>query len=235
MKRCTTTIAFCILTAFSATVQAGVAGYSINSDSGSNNADSLYRIELTDGTQTLIGRVQSQGKTKIDVEGLAFAPDGTLYGVDDDSMTLFPIDTSNGSVINQQEVSIKGLPSGGGNDFGLTFACDGSLYATSVGTGSLYRIGLDGQTTLIGSLGPNSHISALAAYGNPVKLYGLGNGLTAGGAVDSPTLFDINPQTGAATARPQASRSSPIPRSPRSPSPAAGFPGGASTNLRRVV
>lgn len=203
MKRTIITTILSIAAAFSAAAFAMPDGYSINSDSGSGDADSLYRIDLVTGAHTRLGRVQSSGTIKIDVEGLAFAPDGTLYGVDDDSMTLFPINSDNGVVTSEQEVQITGLPTGGSNDFGLTFACDGNLYATSVSTGNLYRVGLNGVATPVGSLGSNIHISALAAYGNPVQLYGLGNGLTAAGVVDSRTLYQINPQTGVATAKPE--------------------------------
>jgi hypothetical protein len=190
-----------LLAAFAAGAYAAPDGYSINSDSASGDADSLYRINLETGAQTKLGKVVSLGQTRFDVEGLAFSPDGTLYGVDDASMTLFPINTDNGIVIRQQEYNISGLPSGGGNDFGLTFACDGNLYATSVGTHSLYRVNLDGTTNLIGNVGHN--ISALAAYGNPVQLYGLGNGLKADQTVDSRTLYEIDIQTGLATPRGQ--------------------------------
>jgi hypothetical protein len=168
MKRQIITTILSLAVAFSAAVHAAPEGYSINSDSPSGDADNLYRLDLATGAQTRLGLVQSLGTTKIDVEGLAFAPDGTLYGVDDDSMTLFPINLDTGVVINEDEVNISGMPFGGANDFGLTFACDGNLYATSVSTKSLYRISLDGTATLIGSLGPNVNISALAAYGNPV-------------------------------------------------------------------
>jgi len=205
MKRAITTTILSLITVFSVAVQAAPDGYSINSDSASNlNTDSLYVIDLATGVHTRLGRVQSQGKTKIDVEGLAFAPDGTLYGVDDDSMTLFPISLTDGSVLSQAEVSIIGMPSGGGNDFGLTFACDGNLYATSVATRSLYRVSPDGNAVQIGAAGSlGANISALAAYGNPVRLYGLGNGLTGAGTVDSRTLYSIDALTGQATALPQ--------------------------------
>lgn len=204
MKHAIITMMLSLMTAFPVAVQAAPDGYSINSDSASADADSLYRIDLATGVHTRLGRVQSLGQTKIDVEGLAFAPDGTLYGVDDDSMTLFPINTDMGIVVNQQEVDISGMPFGGGNDFGLTFACDGNLYATSVSTRSLYRLDLNGTATRIGALGSlNANISALAAFGNPVKLFGLGNGLTGAGTVDSRTLYEIDPLTGVATAKPQ--------------------------------
>jgi hypothetical protein len=189
-----------LLTALSATAAAAPDGYSINSDSPTDDHDSLYRIDLATGTHTRLGRVQSLGQIRSDVEGLAFAPDGTLYGMDDESMQLFPINIDNGAVVNQQEVNITGLPGGGGNDFGMTFACDGNLYVSSVGTRSLYVVGLNGAAAIKGAPGSlGANISALAAFGNPVQLYGLGNGLTAGGAVDSRKLYDIDPVNGTAT------------------------------------
>ena len=99
MKHKITTMILSVITVFSVAVQASPDGYAIDSDSASDaTADSLYRIDLATGAQTRIGRIQLLGQTKLDTEGLAFAPDGTLYGVDDDSMTMFPIDIANGSV-----------------------------------------------------------------------------------------------------------------------------------------
>lgn len=183
-----------LLIALPAVAAAAPFGYSINSDSPGDDFDSLYRIDLATGAQTRLGRVQTPvGDVKSDVEGLAFAPDGTLYGVDDQSLTLFPINFDNGTVFQQQQGNLTGVPFGGGNDFGLTFACDGNLYTTSVATTSLYRVGLDGSTTLIGSTG--IAISAIAAFGNPVKLYGLSNGSGTGAR----TLYEINILNGVAT------------------------------------
>ena len=177
---------------------AAPVGYSINSDGPDNpSRDSLYRIDLETGQETRIGRVSSQGVVREDVEGLAFAPDGTLYGIDDEAMRLFPINPDNGSVQVRDEVGITGLNEAGGNDFGMTFTCDGSLFITSVLQGALYRVTLDGTATEIGPLGENIHISAIAAFGD--TLYGLGNGLDKDLNVDNPSLFLIDTNTGAAT------------------------------------
>ncbi len=199
MQNLMKTMVVMILTALSASLVAAPVGYSINSDSGSNNADSLYLIDLATGAETLIGSVSIPfvNKVKLDVEGLTFSADNTLYGIDDDSMTIFPIDINTGQVQTANEAFISVLPFGGGNDFGMTFACDDNLYLTSIAKGSLYSLALDGTPNLIGPLGEK--ISALAAYGNPVKLYGLGNGVDGNGNVDSPNLYAIDPVTGAAT------------------------------------
>ena len=211
MQDLSKTLLLTILTLVSASLAAAPTGYSINSDSASGNADSLYRIDLATGVETRIGAVKSLGETRIDVEGLAFAPDGTLFGIDDDSMTLFPINPANGTVLTAGEVELgpelpRGDPvtGGGGNDFGMTFACDGSLYISSVIKQTLYRLDLEGNLERIGNadglLGAN--IGALAAYGSPVQLYGLGNGLDGSLQKDSPRLYEINLATGIAAPKP---------------------------------
>jgi hypothetical protein len=189
-----------LLAATAPLLGAAPVGYSINSDSASGNADSLYRIDLGAGVDTRVGPVLVGNDARIDVEGLAFAPDGTLYGIDDSEMTLFPIDPNSGLVQPSAEVHLSGLPSGGGNDFGMTFACDGNLYVTSVSRDTLYRLGLDGVAVPVateGNLGAN--IGALAAWGDPVQLFGLGNGLDGNQNEDTPSLFRIDPVTGVAT------------------------------------
>lgn len=206
MKQAIKTIIVALLSTVSASLAAAPDGYSINSDSPSDFHDSLYRIDLATGQHTRLGFVRSLNQIKLDVEGLAFAPDGTLYGMDDESLKLFPLNVDNGQVISNQEVSLSGLAGAGGNDFGMTFACDGNLYATSALTNSLYRVSLNGSTTQIGANGSlTTSIYGLAAYGtNPVRLYGLSrggvdnNGNTSG-PVNSSSLYSIDPTTGVAT------------------------------------
>lgn len=200
MKKLIKSTLLVLLAATTGALAAAPVGYSINADSGSNNADSLYRIDLATGTETLIGPVSSFGETRIDVEGLAFAPDGTLYGIDDAAMTLFPVNPNTGTVLTSEEVAISGLQHGGGNDFGMTFACDDNLYVTSIAKGSLYQMGLNGDTTLIGNEGSLSvKISALAAYGDPIRLFGLGNGMDNNLNVDTPYLYEIDISNGTAS------------------------------------
>lgn len=171
-------------------------GYSVNADAP--DGDTLYAVDLANGATTARGLVQSASGAFLDVEGLAFDANGTLWGVDEQSLSLFPVSTANGTVNPAEVQSITGLNATSGNDFGMTFACDGSLYLSTVADGTLYRLGLDGAATPIGTLSEN--ISALAAYGNPVRLVGLSNGLQSdGGPADSRSLYDIDPASGALT------------------------------------
>ena len=193
MQKLTKTLLCMLLTTVTSSLSAAPVAYSINSDSGSDNSDSLYRIDLGLGTETRVGTVQSQGSPKLDVEGMAFAPDGTLYAVDDESLTLFPINPDNGFVETSEEVLIQGLEPRT-NDFGMTFSCDGTLYITSIDKDMLYSLDpATGETTPIGSLG-GVKIVALAAYGDPVRLYGLGMGSS------HPFLYEIDPDVGGAVA-----------------------------------
>lgn len=182
---------------------AAPVGYSINADSPTDNADSLYRIDLATGEETRVAPVRAYGAVRIDVEGLAFAEDGTLYAVDDDTLTFFPLNPDNALVDVDNEKTIKGLPPspvGGANDFGMTFACDGSLYLTSIIQRSLYRMDLDGNLTVVGDTAGklDVKINAIAAYGDPVRLYGLGNGADDGGATETPNLYELDLVTGTA-------------------------------------
>jgi hypothetical protein len=186
-----------IVALFAANANSAPMAYSVNSDSDNvSTEDGLYLIDLAMGSDQRRGTLFTGVEVRSDTEGLAFAPDGILWGIDDRFLKLFPINTNNGSVSFQTEKNLSGLPSGGSNDFGMTFGCDGTLYITSVVTNTFYSLDLEGNSTPIGNLGAN--ISAIAAIGSPTRLYGLGNG-QKDGATDSPNLYSIDINTGAAT------------------------------------
>jgi hypothetical protein len=206
MQKLLKTLLFTLLTAASASASAAPMAYSINSDSGSGNSDSLYLIDLATGAGNRIGIVWLPSAELMDVEGLAFHPNETLYGIDDQSLKLFAIDTDTGLIDQNKIIRIEtGDLTVGSNDFGMTFDCDANLYITSVAENSLYRLDLNGDTQLIGSLGTkpdseNINISALAAYGSPTRLYGLGNGTKDEGTVkDAPNLYEIDINNGSAS------------------------------------
>jgi hypothetical protein len=185
---------------FAASANAAPMAYAVNSDG--NPGDSLYLIDLATGVDQLRGNLFTGIENRTDTEGLAFspAPNSRLWGIDDDAGTLFPIDPANGSINFQEEIQLPAeFQSGGGNDFGMSFACDNSMYFTSVVSQTLYRRDPGGAVTAIGakgSLGVN--ISAISAIGNPTRLYGLGNGQLSNGATDAPNLYQIDTNTGVA-------------------------------------
>ena len=177
--------------------------YSVNSDSGHlATEDSLYLIDLATGIEQRQGPLVSGNDDRIDTEGLAIAPGGELWGVDDESRTLFPINPGSGSVNYLDEISLADFLQNGRNDFGMTFSCDNSLYITSVVEQTLYKFDPDNNytETTVGSNGAlGANISAIAAIGNPTRLYGLGNGQLEDGKTDSPNLYSININTGVAS------------------------------------
>lgn len=190
-----------VFTLFAGLANAAPMAFSVNSDSGNQaTEDSLYSIDLATGSHQLLGRLTVGNQTRLDTEGLAIAPDGTLWGIDDDSLTLFPINKATGGINIVDEVNVTGFTSGGGNDFGMAFGCDDTLYVTSVRTQSLYKLQLNGTIEVVGTVGAlGQNISAIASIGNPIKIYGLGNGQHANGTTDAPNLYSIDPGTGVAS------------------------------------
>lgn len=187
---------------FAASVNAAPMAYSVNSDGQEESTwDSLYLIDLAlSGSEQRRGPLFSGVYNHFDTEGLAFSPDGTLWGVDDDSRILFPINPVTGTVNFLDVIAFPAFPAGGGNDFGMTFTCDNTLYLTSVVNRTLYRVDEQGVSHVVGGLGAlGANISAIATTGNPARLYGLGNGLLEDGQVDSPNLYSIDTVTGVAT------------------------------------
>ena len=189
---------------FAASANGAPMAYSVNSDGQDQETfDSLYLIDLAiSGSEQRRGPLVTGDDTVFwDTEGLAFAPDGTLWGVDDNARILFPINTTTATINFLEIISLPpSIPTGGSNDFGMTFACDNTLYLTSVITRTLYHFDEQGNSTMVGGAGAlGANISAIAAIGNPARLYGLGNGLLESGAIDSPNLYSIDTTTGIAT------------------------------------
>ena len=201
MKKNLKTVLFMLVSLFATSASGAPMAFSVNSDSGNLlTEDSLYVIDLATGSDQSRGELISGVESRFDTEGLAIAPDGQLWGIDDESLTLFPINPASGAINVQQEISLAGFPSGGGNDFGMTFSCDNTLYITSVRSQTLYILNMDGSRDIVGTDGAMGHnISAIASIGNPTRLYGIGNGQFEGGETDSPNLYSIDPQTGVAT------------------------------------
>jgi hypothetical protein len=177
--RLTSAIALAILlmgmTAPSAVATHGlVAGYAVQSDGD----DQLYRINLATGATTAIGPTGFG-----DVEALTFAPNGTLYAVDDvtDQLLTCNIQTGTCSVVGPLGVAIT--------DMGLTFDDAGNLWMSVDAPTNFYRVNpATGQATLVGPQG--QEVTALADRWGTV--YGLGGDGTN-------NLVTINTATGDAT------------------------------------
>ncbi|NND43865.1 MAG: hypothetical protein HKN58_00980 [Xanthomonadales bacterium] len=191
-----------LLASLSGGVVAQPMAYSVNSDEPLG--DTLHQLNLATGSATAIGTgVSAFGVVRKDIEGLAIASDLSLWGIDESfPMSLFRINTTNGTVIQESDRSVSGLDSSESNDFGLTFTCDGTLYASSVVSQSLFTLSEEGVATRVGNAGSlGVNISAIASYGaNPVRLFGLGNGLLGDeGPADNRSLYEIDPATGTTT------------------------------------
>lgn len=171
-----------------------VTGYAVWADfivnEDKQNTGTLYSIELTTGRATPIGHTGSS-----DVKGLAFSPDGTLYGVDETADTLLTIDPSTGAGTT---VGSLGADT---QSPGLTFDCDGNLWMSSVSDAGAGGVGVrsgdppfysidprTGAATEIGRQG--IEVSGLAARGNTV--FGLAQGEDA-------KLVTIDTSSGLAT------------------------------------
>lgn len=137
--------------------------------------DTLYRIDLADGKATPIGAFGAAGAGALigDVEGLAIAPDGTLFAVSDARKTLLRVDTATGHATTVGELRDNGQVIGDGLnlDFGLAFTCDGRLWLSSDKTSRLWEVTPgNGAVRAVGATA--AKLSGLAARGN--ALYGLG-------------------------------------------------------------
>lgn len=140
---------------------------------GDNN---LYRIDLGSGQATRIGAMGY-----VDVEGLALAPDGVLYGVADagtglpgSALTdfLLRIDPASGAATAVGPLGLMGQGTGAffDLDYGLAFTCDGRLWMSSDTTGRLWEVDrFSGATRYVGDMG--ARISGLAGRGR--ELFGL--------------------------------------------------------------
>ncbi len=186
--------------------QAETVGWVVNSDSqAATGFDALHRVVLETGQATRIATStieagtgndgaspQFLGLPFLDVEGLALAPDGSLYGADDFSKTLIRINTSSGlasvAAATRGNLRLSDTP----HDFGLSFGCDGVLYMSSDQRKTLYTVSLSsGEASRIGNDGNLGFaITALAVLDG--QMYGLG-------AEGDEGLYRVDIETGTAS------------------------------------
>lgn len=136
---------------------AQTTGYAVNSDDAVN-ADQLLEVTLETGAFSVVGPLTPALQ---DVEGLALAPSGLLYGVDSGSNNLVVISTGDASVAIVGAMGFAGDP-----DFGLTATCSGAMLLVVEGTQSLYEVDTaTGGVTAIGAAGSlGDQMTALAHY-----------------------------------------------------------------------
>jgi hypothetical protein len=144
-----------------------------------DDGSSLYHVDLTNATTTLIGPLGVQGEN-----ALEFAADGTLYSWGYNNPTLYRIDLATGAATGVLDV---GAHSGG------DLAYKGGMLYGSTGT-SLVRIDLHTQTTTsIGAFGFSDMFGL--DFDDAGVLYGA-QGTNSSGFAD---LFKIDEGTGLAT------------------------------------
>lgn len=155
----------------------------------------LWEVDLATGAVQRIGQTGF-----IDMEGLALAPDGTLYGADDESKTLVTINTETGfSTPVGGQTRNMGMPVVEPLDFGMTFTCDNELLLVSDYEQTLFVADLEsGELVRVGQAGQlGAPITGLAAWGD--ALYGIGQGvrgIDGQFTTDSPNLYRIDRESG---------------------------------------
>lgn len=185
-------LAAVVLTTLAAAAWAEPFGYSVNSRGNfadDQMVDALWRVNLATGESEFIGWTGF-----LDVEGLAFRGDGSLFGADDESNTLLRIRLSDGFGVPVANTRHNmGIPIDQRMDFGMTFTCQQDLLVVSTARSSLYRADLEtGRLTLIGSEGSlGAPVTDIAVWGGTI--YGIGRGLDAGGNPDAPNLYRVDP------------------------------------------
>jgi len=145
----------------------------------------LVIIDVESGAMDEIGQLGSDS-----VQGIAFGPDGTLYGVTgagDELITIDPL-TANTSVVG---------PTGVVSNSGLTFAPDGTLYlvGTPLQESILYTVDVNsGHATEVGPFGSNLKTSTA------VEVIGANLYASAHDPFEKPydVLVSVDPETGAA-------------------------------------
>lgn len=180
-------------------VWAQPSGFAVNSRGYGADEDLfvLWRVDLASGETARIGQTGF-----IDMEGLALAPDGTLYGADDESKTIVTVNPNSG--FSQPVGNLRnnmGIALAQPMDFGMTFTCSGELLVSSDTEQSLFRASLEtGRLERIGEPGSlGAPITDIAGWGD--TLYGIGQGLSGADgefAIDSPNLYRIDPTSATA-------------------------------------
>jgi hypothetical protein len=148
--------------------------------------ESLFRLDLSNGATTAIGSGYgfTGGAAIADMEGLAFAPDGSLYGVADSPRpALYRLSTTSGraTLIAQFRENAQLIDNNGPLNAAIAFSCTGKLLMASRVQDRLWEV--DPATASVRLIGPLSQdLGGIAA---------LGTTIFALGVAGSEGLFDV--------------------------------------------
>ncbi|MEO8670336.1 MAG: hypothetical protein ABI411_03410 [Tahibacter sp.] len=134
--------------------------------------DSIYSVDLATHKAVRLGETGSFGNQFIAIEGMAYAPDGTLYGISDNLKSLVRINPTTGAATMVGGLGLSGTGQFNNLDPGFAITADGRMWLSSALVGKFWQINPStGAATLVGTL--NGKISGLAARGN--DLFGAGS------------------------------------------------------------
>lgn len=159
---------------------------------GFNN---LFRLDLSTGATTALGTSYgfAGGVQIADMDSLAFAADGTLYGVADSPRpALFRVSTTTGraTLVAQFRQDGQLIDANENLNAAIAFTCSGKLLMSSRAQDRLWEV--DTATAAVRLVGPlSADIGGLAALGTELLALGVGG---------SPGLFSLS-ETSAASMR----------------------------------
>jgi len=151
--------------------------------------DGFYRADLGARQAVELGFAGNYAGQIIAVEGLAYAPNGDLYGITDNLKSLFRFNPANGAATFVGPLGLSGEGQFNNLDTAFAITADGRAWLASAVVGKLWTVNLGtGTASPVGDLGYK--ISGLAARGNE---------LFAAGSRGDEGLYRINTTTGKAT------------------------------------
>ena len=171
-------------------------GISASTDIGGPCSTCIYSINSSTGAATLVGIPTTSAGQKIELDSLAFGPDGTLYGTGIPAKsgqtfsTLYTINSSNGAVLTAENVvRDPNDPYSTGNSvtpYGLAARpSDGTLFGTLCCSNQIvYRDRVSHLWRFLGSTGVSSDVYADLAFAPiptpvPAAVWLFGSGLAA--------------------------------------------------------
>jgi hypothetical protein len=154
--------------------------------------DEAYRLDLATRNAVLLGKNGRFGNQPVVFKGIAFSPEGVLYGASDNTKTLFRLDSPGNSTnaVGSLGLAGEGDPANFDSlDFGFAIGCDGQRWLSSTYARKLWRMAPNSTSPVfVGNLG--AQITGIVSRGN--DLYGFGSRGDDG-------FFRIDPATGRTT------------------------------------